>query len=141
MPMGPRPCPEACVASAECAGGVFKTLGSPSLGRASPQGPYESLAGLGLPSEGLAGVVRAAGLSSPAMSPSSLRSFLEQPLLTLQLRAGEERGQPQGWASLTPWEVRRKGQDPCPSFRGGQRSYCQPNNKPKVAIPKWQSEN
>lgn len=47
--------PEACVAPAEGARGIFKTLGSPSLGHGPPQGPYESLAGLGLPSEELAG--------------------------------------------------------------------------------------
>lgn len=55
LPGGPRPCPEACVASAQGAGGVFKTLESPSLGHGPLQGPYESLAGLGLPSEELAG--------------------------------------------------------------------------------------
>ena len=52
---GPRPCPEASVASGEGAEDICRTLESPSLGPGPPQGPYESRAGLGLPSEELAG--------------------------------------------------------------------------------------
>lgn len=37
-----------------------------------------------------------------------------------------------GLGLFDPMEVRRKGQDPCPSVPWTQRSYCRPSKNPKV---------